>query len=75
MPILRGMAQVWFVIQFIATVVGAVVSDGNERRNMALVAIFGVFGLVGAIRRQRGSWNPQAGTRPTRTSIRPAARW
>ncbi len=53
MPTQHGMAQVWFTILFLVMVVGAVVSDGNERRNMALVAIIAVIALVGATRRQR----------------------
>jgi uncharacterized membrane protein len=53
MPTLPGMAQVWFIFLFIVMVVGAALSEGNDRRNAALVAVIAVFGLAGAIRRQR----------------------
>ncbi len=53
MPTLHGMAQVWLTCLFIVMVVGAVVSDGNERGNMALVAIIALIALVGATKQQR----------------------
>lgn len=53
MPTRLGMAQVWFTFQLLVMIVGVIVSDGNERRNMAMVGIFAVIGLFATTKQKR----------------------
>jgi hypothetical protein len=47
------MAQVWFTFLLLVMIVGVVISDGNERRNTAMVGIFAVIGLFATTRQKR----------------------
>jgi hypothetical protein len=53
MPTRLGMAQVWLTFMLLAMVVGVIVSDGIERRNLALVGVLNAIALFASTKQKR----------------------
>ncbi len=52
MPTRLGMAQVWLTFVLLVMIVGVIVSDGVERRNMALAGVLTAIALFASTRQK-----------------------